>query len=712
MDPDTFFKDCDAAIGGKVEKEDLSTQKNEDTSLELMDIFSLMDGGSSPKSSLEEEVLPIEVDTYVESVNELENLPGVTLKNTPIRIKAQSSCAISEYASIKDIVVAYFEKYGVSLPTEDFSNYVNEAFTKAFPYNRSYTDVWEKLQCILILAQGVGLTVEALKTLGFYNKIRYANLRLSKRLVGSEEVQVLQECSEEELDFIRKYSLSPKATMYVLGLYRRLGIDALEVLKPYLNNVNGLELYAELSQQEKFDEKTYQTAMATNSTEAYRKALQENDEVCLALIKSGIYDKTKDALCDGNKEQLTQYTDYYYLETIVGLLDSGFTNTEIIDAYLKEKNEIGDYLAKSNDMNMLKLLNKGYDVYYAILSKIYNLARLKVEPTTFVQHKDDFTSLVMGFVKGHFTQEDVLLHTVFILTRNDEKIDTSLTIREAIYKFIMKDLVIIKSGVSEQNMTAPEVYQLISGKSSYVFNVYDFCNHFEEVMHAITMFTNKRKNVRVHYSTSEICIITFGNDGGINFINSDRQYGSSLKNWCTGNYDKTRIYSMDELLKLNGLTVLRNYTQGFEVNQSEIEATDKWIEELYASNSSFKADLVMDYILRNPKSLALLLNPSRQAGIAALSRVLELTGFNQAFYFLMFLAKGLTGKDPVRSIQTQRQPTHSEIIIKSKYNGNKICTFDTIFTENNFNLLMRELKNAKTVKITYVNSIVLECEEE
>lgn len=714
MNPATFFEDCDKVMdGGEATSATNESQNSSSDSLELMDIFALMD---DPES---ESVPTQENNTESVNSNEIRSIPvqpvttapaGVTIENTTIKIMPQTMQSLDDCASIKELVIAYFGKYGTSSTASDFKQYVMESFEYVFPYCEKYGTYLKRLQCILLAGYGVGLSLEALEQISVSTKLYYKKLTYSKRLVGLAEVEILQQCSEEELNFLRKYSLSEDLTEGMLSLYRAEGATCLAKIFPYLGNKDVLKAYVNLCGLPGFKDAAFASAASQNCINKYAEALHKNDTVTEILIESRTYNKVKDSLDEIDKSELIRYKDYEYLETIVTLLDSGFCNIDFIDSYLKEKNEIGDYLAGSYDMYMLKLLNQGCDIHHAILAKIYKIANLEFKLEDFEKNKESFSKLALVYIRGTLELEDVLLQTSLLLLHSENILDVSQPIRDALYNFVMDHLVVTNSPNKNQS-NSPEVYQLIAGKSSYVFNVYDFCNHYEDVMHVLSMFKAKRKNVKVYRTTPEICIILFSNEGGTNFVTGDRKYSCSLKNWCKGAYDKAGVYTMEQLSTLNSLTVLAKYKQSFTVSDADYKATGLWIKSMHDAGYAMKVDLVMDYLLKNPKSMQLLLSENRQVGIAALSRVLDLTGFQQAFYFLIFLAKGVCNKDPKCSITTQRQPNRAEIIIKSKKRGNKLCTFDTIFAETTFQLLVNELKEASSVKISYTNSIVIECEK-
>lgn len=716
MNPDIFFENCDNAMDNEIPSDTTKTNSEmPDNSLELMDIFSLMDEiDTEPVKEVYTQKNQFPEDISVQEnqdFNFIKKPNNVTIDNTIVAIKPQSVSALNECSSIKELVMAYFNKYGVSKNEIDFINYVNQAFSSMFPYCKKCDTYLKKLQYALIMGYGIGLTQEALENIGVSLKLRYSRLRLPRRLIGLRELNILQECTEDEFLFLRKYSLTEKSTEPLLSLYREKGDSCIKDIEDYLGNSHYFEKLLELSTFSGFKNNAFKAAVEQECLDDYEKSLKTKDTVTQILIEGKGYTKVKNSLKDIKSEELIHYANFHYLETIITLLDSGFTNMEVIEKYLKEENEIGEYLAKSYDMRMLKLLNKGYDIHYAVLTKLYIMHNLEVSAGEFEKYKENFFNMTLAYIRGELDSEDVMLHTVFLLKNENTDLAINKSIREAVYEYITKDLVVVNTSNLQNNFGAPETYQFISGNNSYVFNVYDFCNHLEEVNATICLFTNKRKNVKIYRVTSEICIIAFGNEGGTNFISEDRAYSCSLKNWCKGLYDKTKTYSIRDISKINGITVLQNYNKNFTTETSNYEVITEWLNNLYDSKCPYKADLVMDYLIKNPKSLSLLLSEYRQAGVATLSRVIDLEGFNQAFCFLRILTKGFCGIEPICSIKTQRRPNRSEIIIKSKRNGNKLCTFETIFSEMTFKLLMNELQNAKKVKISYINSIVIEFEE-
>ena len=714
MDLDTFFDECDQTMGtvGSVSSAEPETTSSD--SLELMDIFALIDDAETPasigetaESTIEEEISRIEDETPMVAYK----APvGVTIENITPRIRSQASTILSDSASIKELLTAYFEKYGVSNTEIEFTSYVNKAFSEMFPYCKKCDTYLKKVQHVLIWGYNVGLTEDALDKIGVSTKLQYQKLKLNKRLIGFEEINLLQQATEPELEFIQKFSLTENVTGHLLELYRAEGEQAVEHIRPYLGNKDILEFYVKVSGMDGFDGETFTAAVEQRCVEVYIDSLKNHDSITQTLIADRTYNKVKSSLGELNNQEMSKYVGYHYLDTVITLLDSGFSNEDLIQKYLKEENEIGDYLAKSNDMRMLKLLNQGEDVYYAILAKLYKLNQLEVSSAEFAQYKAKFTELATAYIRNQVSVEDVLLQTVMLLKHPEIPAVTDMPIRDAVFQHVLQGLVIMNSTALTAPSNPPEIYQLISGKSSYVFNVYDFCNHTDDIEHTIALFTDKRKNVKLYRPTPEICIIAFGSEGGANFISEDRHYNCSLKNWCKGSYDKTQVYSVDSLCELNKIAVFKKYQQNFEVSVDDSKQTETWLNTLYQGDFAYKVDLVMDYLLRNSKSLPLLLSEYRQAGLAALSRVLDLNGFNQAFYFLHVLAKGVCNKEPECAIRTQRQPSRSEIVIRSKRYGNKVCTFDSIFTETTFYLLMNELKNATSVKLSYVNSIIIECE--
>lgn len=232
----------------------------------------------------------------------------------------------------------------------------------------------------------------------YANSLSVAQINLlcfpHRNVTSGEAISILNVEDEEWFDIgiLHKYSLKPRDTHLVIELMRDnlLNMDLMEKYSYSEDILNG---YMYLTLKQKFDEESYDKAIASGNVSSFLIVAKSGSSTLLELAGHQDFEQIVEVLGDDplpeHVEVLNKFKDVPYLLDVARAIVGGFHNETFINNYLVEKTPLHDYIATDYgqglfDSEMLQKLNCNYylckaytvlqsrhlkcDSYFAILS--------------------------------------------------------------------------------------------------------------------------------------------------------------------------------------------------------------------------------------------------------------------------------------------------------------------------------------------------------
>lgn len=623
---------------------------------------------------------------------------------TPL-IKPHAQSLDNERVTISSILTKYFVSKGVkifgNLQLEDVAKHFSSVHSEA----EGFTDPVRCVQYLLWITCGIPLAREAIEKLDWRSALNVKHLRYTHREVALEEIELLSNCTDAEFELCNNYSLRADLTANLLSSYRNLGDDLIKEIKDYLESPDVLKSFLQFKAVSDTDEESFTLARDQGCVDEYVQAVKDKDLVTQKVILEGNWKTHSRFLPDVDKKECEQFLNYHYFPLILDLMSSGFSNKEFYDEFLKEPCIVGDFMSRTANLTIFKLLHKGLDIYTAVLTSVYRKRHLIVNQDSMFNHTDDLHTLALAYMEGKINDVDVILHTIFMQRNNDMHLDTTLPINAAVMKELSN--VVHFVNVTEEQIKSSNVttYQLVFQKSSLVFDIYEFIAFTPSVMALVNKFANMRNTAKVYFTTPEICAVSFG-DTIVSFINSHRELKTSLQNWIEDSYCSTEM-SASDLCSMNGNKVYNEF-ESYKDADTIKGLVKQFVIDLYSSADANKADLIFDYLLHNQAYIEVLRSDNRVLAFKLIGSVIYLEGFSRTYCFLRNFVRVFPTVTLDIKTGSREMPTSATAVVSLKTRGKKVYSFDSFMNPTVFDNMIIELSKAKTVRLYYSNTIHFE----